>query len=109
MYYVDDVVIYIKSAGDLDIALADIEKDAADFRCKLNTRKSARFHIRQPQANDGENTSNVPTITLRETYKYLGIEKGQTIDHSGMWEKVEEAILEKTVLIFSSHLTFRQK
>uniref|UniRef100_A0A915LBZ4 Reverse transcriptase domain-containing protein n=1 Tax=Romanomermis culicivorax TaxID=13658 RepID=A0A915LBZ4_ROMCU len=94
MYYVDDLVIYTKKAGDLDIALADIEKHAADLGCKLNTRKSARFHIRQPEANDGENTSNVPTITLREKYKYLGIEKGLTIDHSCMWEKTEGECLQ---------------
>lgn len=109
IYYVDDLVIYTPKSTDLDIALAAIERYAADFGCRINQSKSARYHIIPTNANIEEQASGIPTMTARETYKYLGIEKSRQVDHTIMWDQIKNAILEKTKVISESRLAFRQK
>lgn len=111
IYYVDDLVIYTPHSVDLDRAVADIEFYAKDFGLLLNATKSAKYHI-GPQERGGTQRvklNSLPTIRGNETYRYLGIEKSQSVDHATMWSSVKEDILKKADKIFSSQLTLRQK
>lgn len=111
LYYVDDLVIYTPEAVDLNRAVEDIELYASDIGCKPNSKKSAIFHLGPSETGDAPEAdlSKLPTIRGRETYKYLGIEKGQFVDHTTMWDKIKDTVMRKTRIIFESQLTFRQK
>lgn len=127
LYYVDDLVIYIPEAVDLDQAVKDIELYAKDFGCRLNASKSAKYFLGSPRGDEArshddsndlptivrargyDDPYDLPTIRGRETYKYLGIDKSQTVDHKSMWRRIKADIIEKTKDIFGSELTFRQK
>jgi hypothetical protein len=108
IYYMDDLVIYSRDPSALQQAILDVEVLSRCMGLTLNCRKSALYHIRSNVAPSQE-LARIPTLRKYETYKYLGLEKSETVAHAEMWKQCREKILSKTREIWESELTFRQK
>jgi len=107
-YYVDDLVLYNRTVIILEMMVTDVKDLSKDIGLDLNEDKSAMYHIRSDGAATAKPTC-IPTLKKYETYKYLGVDKSETIAHKEMWDRSKAMILSKTRVIWESELTFRQK
>eukprot|EP00795_Rhopilema_esculentum_P006461 gene6461-11909_t len=105
----DDLKLYAKNDGDLEGLLHTVKmfSDGINMRFGLDKCAKATFKRRKLAETSSikidENT-NIEELDQKGTYKYLGIDEGDGIQHSAMKEKIRKEYYRRIKSVLKSQL-----
>ena len=116
LFYMDDLKIYSTSAGNLDKVLEKVGKVSDSISMLVNAAKCARAS-HEPRGSshkgtedeDDDDTPDIRSLSVGESYKYLGIDQRLGIKPAKAWERAKDKFVSTLEGIWSLDLTFRQK
>ncbi|XP_077232355.1 uncharacterized protein LOC143869086 [Tasmannia lanceolata] len=120
LFYMDDLKVYSNSADNLERILEKIHRISQAISMVVNAKKCARAshepHNAQVQIGSpigrtpsSEATQDIRSLSVGETYKYLGIEQRLAIEPGQAWDRAKSKFIGTVELVWDSDLTFGQK
>lgn len=108
-FYMDDLKIYSPNHRALDNSIHIMETLSNKIGLKLNAKKCAELHIFKVVPDGAfRSTADLPIVTAEKPYKYLGIEQRTQTEVGKCFDRLEKAVLDKTLAIYNSQLNARQ-
>lgn len=109
VYYMDDLVIFAPSRETLSQMIRLVEGVSSDLGLNINKSKSATYVMKRTVEAIHDSFDEYPLLSKNETYKYLGLPLSSKLEMTEVWKSLEEKILARVRIIFSSRWTIRQK
>ena len=73
---------------------------------RLHSKKAIKFQLRESYWNDNQ---VIQDLDHAETYKYLGMEEGERVQHHKMKVKIRKEYKRRIMLVLKSELNARNK
>ena len=114
LFYMDDWKLYGKNDRELDGLLCTVKKFSDDIGMEFDLDKCAKASfIRGRLTSTSEIKLNEDTsireLDQEETYKYLGIDEGDGIQHAKMKEKIRKECYRRVRAILHTELNAKSK
>ena len=114
LFYVDDLKLYGTSDNQLT-GLINIVKNVSDdikIECELDKCAKASFKRGKKVSAEGiplNDNQVIQDLDQAETYKYLGMEEGEGVQHHKMKVKITKEFKSRIKLVLNSELNARNK
>jgi predicted RNA-binding protein with RPS1 domain len=114
LFYMDDLKLYSKTEQQLQGALHVVKKFSDDIEMKFGLSKCAKATLKGGKLIKKENIEIDVATTIKDlqqdnTYKYLGVDESEGIQHSKMKEKIRKEYYRRTKLVLKSELSAKNK
>ena len=114
LFYMDDLKLYAKNDGQLEGLLNTVKMFSDDIKMQFGLDKCAkatfkRGKLTQTSSIEIDETTSIQELDQEGTYKYLGINEGDGIQHSGMKEKIRKEYYRRVKLVLQSELNAGNK
>ena len=114
LFFMDDLKLYAKDKRDLETKLQTVKQFSDDIRMELGLPKCAEIHIRKGKLITMSGTRLDEEVMIKElendgSYKYLGVDESDNIQHSKMKDKLKKEYFRRTRMILRSQLNARNK
>lgn len=109
LFYVDDLKLYAPTRNKLEQLIHITEKISEDIQMKFGLTKCKTIHIEKGKLvnEDSIQTTSqglIESMTVEETYKYLGIRQSTQIDKANVKKNLIKTFTERTTQIFRTQL-----
>ena len=109
LFYMDDLKLYAKDDSDLEGLLQTVKRFSDDIGMQFGLSKCAKATFKRGKLVSATNIHLDLNTTIREleqndTYKYLGIDEGDGIQHSLMKERLRKEYYRRVRAILKSEL-----
>lgn len=114
LFYMDDLKLFSNNDSQLNDALALVKTFSNDIRMEFGLEKCSKVTIRHGklQSNQNiklDNDAIIKNLEPNETYKYLGVEEHDGIQHSLMKEKIKKEYYRRVRQILKTELNSKNK
>lgn len=113
LLYMDDLKVIAKSETELEEQLTTVRRFSDDIQMEFGTDKCATAVFKrgrlQTRCNIREVDLDFRQIEGRETYRYLGVEEGEGIDHHKAKEQLRKEYRKRVRKILSTELNGKNK
>ena len=113
LFYMDDLKLFASNKRESTRQMEVVKEFSLDIHMEFGLEKCAFLALRKGRKVDSENIIVDQTIIKQleqdSTYKYLGIEESEKIEHKLMKEKITKEYLKRVKLILKSELYARNK
>ena len=112
--YVDDLKLYGTSDNQLTGLINTVKNVSEDIRMEFGLDKCSKASFKRGKKVSAEgiplnNNQVIQDLNLAETYKYLGIEEGEGVQHHKMKVKIRNEYKRRINLVLKSELNARNK
>ena len=109
LFYMDDLKMYAKNDNQQTGLLCTVKKFRNDFKMKFGLEKCDKASFKGGKMVETSDLQIDADTCIKEldqqgTYKYLGVTKGDGIQHSAMKEKVRKEYCHRVRMILKSEL-----
>ena len=114
LLFMDDLKIYAESNEKLAQLVEVVSEFSRDINMEFGLDKCSKCTIKKGSKIEAEDIqvgegSYIEDLTADSTYRYLGIEENETIEHKKMREKIRKEYLRRLKKICKSDLTPKNK
>lgn len=114
LFYMDDLKLYSKTEQQLEGALHVVKKFSDDINMKFGLSKCAKATLKGGKLVKKENIvidvdTAIKDLDQDNTYKYLGVDESEGIQHSKMKEKIRKEYYRRIKLVLKSELNAKNK
>ena len=109
LFYMDDLKTYAKNDDEQTGLLTIVKGFSDDIKMEFGLDKCAKATFKRGKLVNSENividiNTNVQDLEQEGTYKYLGVNEGDGIQHSSMKEKIRKEYYRQIRLVLKSEL-----
>ncbi|KAL7634727.1 UNVERIFIED_CONTAM: hypothetical protein RMT77_015104 [Armadillidium vulgare] len=113
LFYMDDLKLYAPNRQEITKQIEVVKKFSKDICMEFGLEKCAFLTLKKGRRIESENIT-IEEITIRQleqekTYKYLGVEESEKVEHKLMKEKLGKEYLKRTKAILRSELNAKNK
>ena len=105
LLYMDDLKAFTKNKEDMTRCKQLIKQFSEDIKMSFGIEKCAVMHIEKGKVIDSPLLSDIPTLDIEDSYKYLGVVEASDILHDEVKTKTTKEFIRRTRAILKSHLT----
>jgi hypothetical protein len=110
LLYMDDLKLIAKSEEELQRQIQTLKTFSDDIRMEFGLEKFAKVTLKRGKLISSQNlvTDNnreIQELEQRETYKYLGVEESECIQHQQMKDRLKQEYNRRLRMILKSELT----
>ena len=114
LFYMDDLKLFAKNDRDLEGLLCTVKQFSDDIGMEFGLNKCAKATFVRGKLTKKESvTLDLDTVIREldpeETYKYLGVNEGDGINHSSMKEKVRKEYYRRIRLVMKTELNSKNR
>jgi len=114
LFYMDDLKLYAKDDQDLEGLLTTVKQFSQDIGMEFGLDKCAKAsfvkgNLTKTTAITLDIDTTIRELDLDETYKYLGVNEGNGINHAVMKEKVRKEYYRRIRLILKTELNSKNR
>ena len=113
LLYMDDLKLYASNQQDAMSQLRTVKDFSNDIRMEFGLDKCATIRLEKGKMRERTNLIaedvEIRGLEQEESYKYLGIEESDKIEHQKVKDRLSEEYRKRTKLILKSALTNRNK
>ena len=114
LFYMDDLKLYTKNDEELEGLLHTVKMFSDDINMQFGLDKCAKATFKRGKLTETssieiDEATSIQEIDQEGTYKYLGINEGDGIQHSVMKEKIRKEYCRRVKLVLKSELNADNK
>jgi len=114
LFYIDDLKLYAKDDNNLETLLHTVHHFSNDINMTFGLDKCAKVTFKRGRLMKSTNIqldihTVIKELEQEETYKYLGVDESDGIQHSKMKEKVRREYYRRVRLVLQSELNGANK
>ena len=114
LFYVDDLKLYGTSDSQLNGLISTVKKVSDDIQMEFGLDKCAKATFKRGKKVSAEGIllndhQLIQDLDQAETYKYLGMEEGEGVQHHQMKVKIKKEYKQQIKLVLNSELNARNR
>ena len=114
MFYVDDLKLYGTSDNQLTGLINTVKNVSDDIKMEFGLDKCAKASLKRGKKIASEeiplnDNQVIQDLDQAETYKYLGMEEGEGVQHHKVMVRIRKEYKRRMKLVFKSELSARNK
>ena len=114
LFYVDDLKLYGTSDNQLTVLINMLKNVLDDIKMEFGLDKCAKASFKKSKKVSAEgiplnDNQVIQYLEQAETYKYLGMEEGEGVQHHKMKVKIRKEYKRRNKLVLKSELNARNK
>ena len=114
LFYVDDLKLYGTSDSQLNGLISTVKKVSDDIQMEFGLDKCAKATFKRGKKVSAEGIllndhQLIQDLDQTETYKYLGMEEGEGVQHHQMKVKIKKEYKRRIKLVLNSELNARNR
>ena len=114
LFYMDDLKLYATNAGELEGLLKTVKAFSDDIGMEFGLDKCAKASFNRGKLVKTENLvidedTIIKELDQESTYKYLGVNEGDGVQHAKMKEKIRRECIRRVRLIMKTELNSKNR
>ena len=113
LFYMDDLKLYAPNREETTRQIAMVKQFSDDISMQFGLDKCAFITLRKGRRVESENIimdqTTISQLDQESTYKYLGIEESEKVEHKKMKERLKKEYLKRIKVILKSELKAKNK
>ena len=114
LFYMDDLKLYAQNDGELEGLLKTVKAFSDDIGMEFGLDKCAKATFKRGKLVTSENIELSDDTIIKQldqegTYKYLGVNEGDGVQHSKMKEKIRKECIPRVRSILKTELNSKNK
>ena len=114
LFYMDDLKLYAHNDGELEGLLKTVKAFSDDIKMEFGLDKCAKATFTKGKLRKSENVvldenTIIKDLEQEGTYKYLGVNEGNGIQHSQMKEKIKKECIRRVRSILKTELNSKNR